>query len=186
MKIMSSYGIEIKNMNKIFYPTIAVYNKAVSFCISTFESEWTDIKNLDNLQKKSYAEKLIHSTKNNTAKYNFDSMFYKMPTYMRRAAINAALGYLNSYHSLVKLWQDNGCIGKKPSLQINHNSFPTFYRDNMYVPNGDGTVQLKLYINNDWKWINVSLKHTDLQYIYKHLQNATYVEKEYHSEYSHT
>lgn len=27
MKIMSSYGIEIKNMNKIFYPTIAVYNK---------------------------------------------------------------------------------------------------------------------------------------------------------------
>ena len=52
MKIMSSYGIEIKNMNKIFYPTIAVYNKAVSFCISTFKSEWTDIKNLDNLQKK--------------------------------------------------------------------------------------------------------------------------------------
>lgn len=173
MKIMSSYGIEIKNMNKIFYPTIAVYNKAVSFCIITFESEWTDIKNLDNLQKKSYAEKLIHSTKNNTAKYNFDSMFYKMPTYMRRAAINAALGYLNSYHSLVKLWQDNGCIGKKPSLQINHNSFPTFYRDNMYVSNSDGTVQLKLYINNDWKWINVSLKHTDLQYIYKHLQNAS-------------
>ena len=36
MKIMSSYGIEIKNMNKIFYPTIAVYNKAVSFCIYMF------------------------------------------------------------------------------------------------------------------------------------------------------
>lgn len=173
MKIMSSYGIEIKNMNKIFYPTIAVYNKAVSFCIRTFENEWADIRDLDNLQKKSYAEKLIHSTKNHTAKYNFDSIFYKMPTYMRRAVTNAALGYLSSYHSLVKLWQDNGCVGKKPSLQIHHNSFPTFYRDNMYIPNGDGTVQLKLYINNDWKWINVSLKHTDLQYIYKHLQNAS-------------
>ena len=42
----------------------------------------------------------------------------------------------------------------------------------MYLFNTNDTVQLKLFIDNDWKWVTVKLKHTDMQYIHKHLQNT--------------
>lgn len=171
MKITSSYGIEIKQMNKIFRPTVTIYNDAVSFCVEVFEKEWGTLKSLNILQRKGQAEKFIHSVKGRTAKYDFDRKFYKMPIYMRRSVINTALGYLSSYHSNLDNWHNNGCVGKKPTFQIHLNQFPTFYKDNMYLPNAeiDDAVRLKLFIDNDWKWVTVKLKHTDIQYIRKHL-----------------
>lgn len=184
MKITSSYGVEIKQMNKIFRPTIAIYNNAISFCVDVFENEWSDIELLDNIHRKQYTENLIHNTKNNKAKYDFDNKFYKMPSYMRRNVINSALGYLSSYHSNLDNWQNNGCKGRKPTFQRCLNQFPTFYKDNMYLQNTDDTVQLKLFIDNDWKWVTVKLKHTDMQYIRKYLQNTKMsvptLEKKYH------
>lgn len=179
MKITSSYGIEIKKMNKIFRPTVAIYNDAISFCVDVFEAEWSDIERLDTMRRKQYAENLIHTTKNlihttknNKAKYGFDSKFHKMPSYMRRSVINSALGHLSSYHSNLDNWNDNGCVGKKPTFQKHLNQFPAFYKDNMYLPSDSGSAQLKLFIDNDWKWVTVKLKHTDIQYICKHLQNT--------------
>jgi hypothetical protein len=173
MKIISSYGIEIKQMNKIFRPTVAIYNDAISFCIDAFENEWSDIEGLDTMQRKQYAESLIHSTRNNTAKYgNFDTLFHKMPSYMRRAVINTALGYLSSYHSNLDNWYYNKCQGNPPTLQRHLNKFPTFYKDNMYSECDGDTVKLKIYKDNDWKWIDVKLKHTDMQYIRKHLSGV--------------
>lgn len=175
MKITSSYGIEIKQMNNIFRPTVAIYNKAITFCVDVFENEWSNLITLDGKFRNNYAENLIHSTKNNVAKYfDFDTKFYKMPTYMRRSVIASTLGYLSSYHSNLDNWYDNGCKGNKPKLQKHLNVFPTFYKYNMYDSesiNSD-TVQLKLFVNNDWNWVTVKLKHTDMQYIRKHLQNT--------------
>lgn len=76
--------------------------------------------------------------------------------------------------------------GNKPTLQKHLNQFPTFYKDNMYVPENidNDKVQLKLFIGNDWKWVDVKLKHTDMQYIRKHLQNTKMsvptIEKKHH------
>ena len=89
MKITSSYGIEIKQMNKIFRPTVVIYNEAISFCIEAFENEWLAIEQLDTMQRKQYAESLIHTTKNNKAKYDFDIKFYKIPSYIRVSHICA-------------------------------------------------------------------------------------------------
>ena len=174
MKITSSYGVEIKQMNKIFIPTVAIYNDAISFCVDVFENEWSDIELLDNIQRKQYTENLIHNTKNNKAKYDFDNKFYKMPAYMRRSVINTTLGYLSSYHSNLENWKENGCKGKKPKLQRYLNQFPTFYKDVCYKYDNTekDILQLKLFIDNDWKWIAVKLKHTDMQYIRKNLQNT--------------
>ena len=126
--------------------------------------------------RKQFAENLIHNTKDNKAKYDFDDRFYKMPSYMRRNVINSALGYLSSYHSNLENWEntDVKTRGNKPTLQKHLNQFPTFYKDNMYVPENidNDKVQLKLFIGNDWKWVDVKLKHTDMQYIRKHLQNT--------------
>lgn len=52
MKITSSYGIEIKQMNKISRPAVVIYNDAISFCIDVFEKEWLNIKKLDTARRK--------------------------------------------------------------------------------------------------------------------------------------
>ena len=176
MKVTSSYGIEIKNMNKIFRPTLGIYNDALTLCVDIFEKEWSIIEPLDSIQRKGFCDKLIHGTKSRAAKYtDFDDGFPKMPSYMRRNIINSALGYLSSYHSNLKNWEDNGKKGKKPTLQRHLNQFPTFYRDNTY---------LETDIDNDnVELIKVKLKHTDMQYIRKHFYgkklSAPTLEKHY-------
>ena len=106
MKTTSSYAVELKHTSKIFYPTIKIYQRAVSFCVSTFDNEWSAISSVtDSKQRKGYAERLIHSTKSNQAKYpEFDKQFFKLPSYLRRSAINTALGHLQSYHSNLENW----------------------------------------------------------------------------------
>lgn len=186
MKIISSYGIELKNINKMLLPTAKLYQEAVSFCIDVFENEWTTIEPLDSLSRNNFAEHLIHNTKDNIAKYSdFDTRFYKMPSYMRRDVISTAIGHLSSYHSNLHDWYDNGCNGKKPTLQKNLRKFPTFYKSNMYTGSNidNDTVKIKLFVNNDWKFVSVKLKHTDMQYLRKYydgkkISNPT-LEKKY-------
>ena len=43
----------------------------------------------------------------------------------------------------------------------------------MYLDDCDGdAVRLKLFVNNDWNWVKVDLKHTDVVSIQKHMTNA--------------
>ena len=171
MKTTSSYAVELKYTRKIFYPTIKIYQRAVSFCVSTFDGEWSAISLItDSKQRKTYAERLIHSTSKNQAKYSeFDKQFPKLPSYLRRSVISVALGHLQSYHSNLENWLNSKQTTKKPVLQMNLNKLPTFYKDNTY----DGSlmdadsVSLKLFVNNDWIWVPFKLKHTDIDYIRK-------------------
>lgn len=168
-KQVSSYGIEIKHANRIFYTTVTLFNEAISFCIDAFEREWPILESLKGKGRNNLAEKLIHRTKDNTPKYQeFDVRFYKMPSYLRRSAISYALGALSSYHSNYDLWIKAGRKDKAPTLQRARNVMPTFYKDNMYTTGEGDSVHLKLYTQNDWKWVRFTLKHTDLQYIRRH------------------
>lgn len=47
MDIKSSYAVEVKNINKLFNPTIKIYNQAVTFCIQVFENEWSVLKDIN-------------------------------------------------------------------------------------------------------------------------------------------
>ena len=176
MKLLSSYAIEIKHINKLFRQTVKIYNDAISFCIKVFEENWDVLKTLEvgNKERKTYADSLIHSTKSNIAVYpEFDIRFHKMPSYLRFAVINAALGYLSSYHSNLDNWKFANTANKAPTLQTHLNKLPTFYKKNMYLDNCEGdAVRLKLFVNNDWNWVEVSLKHTDVVSIQKHMQIA--------------
>ena len=117
MKITSSYAVEIKKQ-KMFDNTIKIYREAVSFLIGCFNKEWDSIQKVEGAKsRKSFAEKLIHTTKYSTAKYDFDAKFYKFPSYLRRAAIQAALGSVSSYRSNYKNWEANGKVDRKPKLQ---------------------------------------------------------------------
>ena len=176
MKLVSSYAVEIKHTNKMFRDTIKIYNDAISFCIKAFEEHWEVLDTLDtgNKERFAYADALIHSTKSNIAKYpDFDIQFHKMPSYLRFAVVNTALGYLSSYHSNLTNWEYSNTNNKAPTLQTHLNKLPTFYKGNMYLDNCDGdAVRLKLFVNNDWNWVKVDLKHTDVVSIQKHMQNA--------------
>jgi IS605 OrfB family transposase len=177
MLLTSSYAIEIKNANKIFRNTIRIYKDAVSFCINAFESEWSDLENtpVTGKQRFAYADGLIHTTGTNQAKYpEFDRQFHKLPSYLRFDVINTALGYLSSYHShLDKVDYDYECTEGIPTFQSHLNKLPTFYKGNVYKNEDTAdTVKLKLFINNDWNWVSVKLKHTDIKSIQKHSQNA--------------
>ena len=176
MKLTSSYAVEIKHINKLFRQTIKIYNDAISFCVKAFEAHWEVLETLEtgNKGRFAYADALIHSTRSNIAEYQeFDNKFHKMPSYLRFSVINTALGYLSSYHSNLDNWEYSNSGGKAPSFQIHLNKLPTFYKGNMYLDDCDGdAVRLKLFVNNDWNWVKIDLKHTDLINIQKHMKNA--------------
>lgn len=176
MKLISSYAVEVKHINKMFRNTIKIYNDAISFCVKAYEEYWETIKTLEtgNKERFAFADALIHSTKSNKAIHpEFDIKFYKMPSYLRFSVINTAFGYLSSYHSNLDNWEHSNNNNKVPTLQIRLNKLPTFYKGNMYFDSfEDDTVKLKLFINNDWNWVEVKLKHTDVISIRKHMINA--------------
>ena len=176
MKLTSSYAIEIRHVNKIFRNTIKIYNDAISFCIKVFEAHWNNLKTLNtgNKARFSYADSLIHSTKSNIAIYpEFDIKFHKMPSYLRFSVINTALGYLSSYHSNLDNYEKSDKSGNIPALQTHLNKLPTFYKGNMYRDDCESdTIRLKLFIDNDWNWVEVKLKHTDVISIQKHMINT--------------
>lgn len=185
MKVTSSYAIEIKHIDKLFRDTVCLYRKALSFLIDAYEKEWEYLSVLSNkLQKQTAAENLIHNTKSNKAKYGFDEEFYKFPSYLRRDVRNAALGILYSYHSNLNNWESSGKKGNKPVLQKNHYAMPVFFRGNMYqTAESDTSCKLKIFKDNDWIWVTVNLKKTDVDYLKKywlHLQpSAPKLEKKH-------
>ena len=119
MKIFSTYSVKIKHYNHIFKDTISVYRNAVDFLIDVCLSEWTDISAMSgNLLRQQYVERLCHETADNSnVKYSgFDKKFYKFPSYLRRGAINEAIGKVSSYQSNIANWEitDVKTHGRKP------------------------------------------------------------------------
>ena len=169
MKLTSSYTVELKHINKILNNTVKIYRKALAFLIDVFHSEWDDLYLIKDKQERAmYAEKLIHNTKNNIAKYDFDSKFYKMPCYLRRDLTNTALGIVSSYKTNLKNWKKSKQTTAKPRFQTKHFAMPVFYRDNMYQEEDDYTCKLKLFYQNDWVWVSVKMLKTDVNYIKKY------------------
>lgn len=167
MNIFSSYEVKIKHYNKIFEQTVEIYRNAVSFFINICDKEWHKLKDLRSLEQCREMERLsLSTTKNLNPSYNFNQSFYKMPCYLRRSAINTAIGCYSSYYSNLKNWEENS-IGKKPTLQLDRNVMPTLYKKNMYIRTGENTARVKIFHANDWVWLNVELNRQDVKYIQK-------------------
>lgn len=159
MEIVSSYKVQILNNNSIFRDTIRLYRHALSFLIGVFDAEWDTLHGVKKAKERfNVAEHLVHGTKHNIAKYDFDVRFHKMPSYLRRAAIQEALGCVSSYRSNYANWEKDGRQGKEPKLQAERFVMPTFYNRDMYKVSEDPySAYLKLFFNNDWVWVKVRL-----------------------------
>lgn len=168
MNIFSSYKVKIKHYNHIFEQTVEIYRNAVSFFIDVCDKEWNTLESLKNIERCSYIEKITLITKAHpNVKYNFNERFYKMPTYLRRSAINTATGCYSSYYSNLKNWEENP-IGDRPKLQLDRNVMPTLYKDRMYVRTDTNTARIKIFHKNDWVWLDVELNNQDVKYIQNH------------------
>lgn len=174
MKIISSYGVEIRTTGVDFKPTIRIYRDALAFLVPVVYENWDAVSQIKSRQRQMlFIEHLTHTTKSYTAKYDFDGRFYKFPSYLRRAAINNAIGCVSSYVSNHENWEEKGKKGKEPKLQADRFAMPAFYKDVMYEPNeSEGTASLKVYLNNDWVWVTVKLLKTDIKYLQKYWQHC--------------
>ena len=170
MKITSSYGVELRKQNIPIRQTLDVYRSAVSYLTEIYEQVWEELERILETKKRfNEAEHLIHTTKKNQARFDFDIRFPKMPSYLRRAAIQHALGSVFSYKTRLGLWEKTGQRESKPKLVYENHAMPVFYRDVMYREDKEGkdAAYLKLYDGHDWKWFHVRLRHTDMEYLRK-------------------
>ena len=172
-KLVSSYCTKVIGENKIFRETIRVYRDALSLLIRIADAEWDsglgELYQKSTLKARRSLELLVHASLTSLPKYpEFDKQFYKYPSYLRRSTISEALGAVSSYRSALARWEASGNNGKMPRLQTSRSAMPTFYKDNMYEDNGDGTALLKLYHKNDWVWVKVRLRKQDTDYIREH------------------
>ena len=170
MKITSSYGVELRKQNIPIRQTLDVYRSAVSYLVEIYAQVWEELEGILEAKKRfNEAEHLIHTTKKNQARFDFDIRFQKMPSYLRRAAIQHALGSVSSYKTRLGLWEKTGQRESKPKLVYENHATPVFYRDVMYREDKEGkdAAYLKLYDGHDWKWFHVRLRHTDMEYLRK-------------------
>ena len=169
---MSTYSVKIRESHGAFKDTTEEYRQAVDFFIVVTINEWEKISAIKSSQlRQREVELLTHKTeKNPNTKYNFDEQFNKFPSYLRRAAINEAIGKVSSYKSNLANWQENP-QGKEPGMPRAGRIYPAMYRDNCFVRTGTYTARLKIFINGTWDWLNVELKKSDVDYIQRHCKN---------------
>lgn len=119
----------------VFSDTVAIYRVYVRRLISIVNLHWKEVAVCEAKQR--YVEQLFHTTKDNpTPKYGkffgIGTKLYKFPSYLRRAAINDAIGHVSSFQTRYHDWQ--GGIRKKrtacpPRLNTSCGVYPDLYKN---------------------------------------------------------
>ena len=122
MKITSSYGVELRKQNIPIRQTLDVYRSAVGYLTEIYAQVWEELERIPGTKKRfNEAEHLIHTTKKNQARFDFDIRFPKMPSYLRRASIQNALGrkFINFHSEKDRMYR---VLGQIRRFQREHGS----------------------------------------------------------------
>ena len=183
MKITSSYKMKLSGDLRALEDSIKIYREALQMLIPIIDSGWGLLCECDfTNQKCMLIEHWIHNTKTNKALYDFDEQFPKMPTYLRRSVVAAALGIVSSYRSLLENWKKEP-KGQPPRLSTKHYVCPAYYKGNMFKNFNpvSKTIELKVFKNGDWVFDTYKLKTSDCNYYQKYLvgkkQNVPVIQK---------
>lgn len=144
--------------------TVAIYRDIVRRLISIVNLHWKEIAACEAKQR--YVEQLFHATKDNpdpkfSKFFGLGTKLYKFPSYLRRAAINDAIGHVSSFHTRYHDWQ--GGIRKRrttlpPRLNTSCGVYPDLYKNQCIKIAADyQSVEIKVYKNNDWVWESVTI-----------------------------
>ena len=173
MKQISTYGVRIHAASlKPVQDMVRIYRDAVSYLIRVSDERWNDLRSLNSFARQRVLESLVHHTKNRLfVEYeDFDLRFYKMPCYIRRAAITEAIGAVESYRSRLKAWNENP-VGNAPGLPQAGFTYPVLYDGNMFEQTGDYSARIKVWTRNTWDWMDVTFRKSDADYILRHCGN---------------
>ena len=139
MQIISSYGVELRKQNIPIRQTLEIYRSAVSYLIGIYVQIWEKLAEIPDAKRRfNAAEHLVHTTKKNHACFDFDIRFPKMPSYLRRSAIQHALGTVSSYKTRLDLWEKTDGKSGKPRIVYENHAMPVFYRDVMDREGAEG------------------------------------------------
>ncbi|BAZ47365.1 hypothetical protein NIES4102_44110 (plasmid) [Chondrocystis sp. NIES-4102] len=153
-----------KHQLLVFSDTVAIYRVYVRRLISIVNLHWKEVARSETKQR--YVEQLFHATKDNpNPKYSkffgLGTKLYKFPSYLRRAAINDAIGHVSSFQTRYYDWQ--GGIRKNravspPRLNTSCGVYPDLYKNQcIKIASDYSQAEIKVYKNNDWQWESVSI-----------------------------
>ena len=123
MKVISSYSKTIKEHDGAFAASVRIYRAAVDFFIGVIGREWDTLSafGTGTSGMKAVEAMTVTSASRMSVPHDFskaDRRFYKMPCYLRRAAIIEALGKVSSHRSSLANWEasDPKTRGRRPGL----------------------------------------------------------------------
>ena len=178
--------IELSHLNqhdkRALHDTIDIYRDAVSFLLPVICDNYSTLASKTNYEAMQAVEHMVHKTKENPfPSYPlFDLLFYKLPSYIRRAAIHDALGQAESHQTRCEQYDaerekvvTTGRHYKKmmPAFHFHPNACPTLYKGNMFQIEGK-VLKIKIRIRNTWDWICVTMPHRDYKNLMKAQQNG--------------
>ncbi|MGK7925219.1 MAG: IS200/IS605 family accessory protein TnpB-related protein [Spirulina sp.] len=147
-----------------------IYRQFVRGLIGVVYSHYAQINSADSAC--AAIEKLIHRTKKNPhPKYEyFDRKFYKFPSYLRRAAIEFAIGQVSSFITRYSSWQSGQRKrqnAQPPKLNGKTNVYAVLYKGQCikFIPPNPpwkggkrrGDAEIKIFNGSDWVWITVKI-----------------------------
>lgn len=124
-----------KAMEKCFQDTVDEYQKVVSWLVPVAAKHWDEIQVPPKAnERRSVLESLVHATEDNPEPpyARFDEEFPNLPSYLRRAALTAAIGDVSSWKSNHENWVEGGRKGHEPKLAAAYHQSPAFYKTNMW------------------------------------------------------
>ena len=108
VKITSSYGVELRKQNIPIRQTLDVYRSAVSYLTEIYAQVWEELERIPETKKRfNEAEHLIHTTKKNQARFDFDIRFPKDAFVSKKGSHPACPG------KCILLQNPTGACGKR-------------------------------------------------------------------------
>lgn len=138
--------------------TQEIYNETI-FKYYNLLLEHLDLLSLSNQKCLRELEKLTIQNKNGEKPENYFDL--DVPVYLRRSAINQAIGVTRSYIAKLDNYeekiQSNPKISK-PQKAKQFNAGIVFYKG-MYKKIADDTIKIKLFNGNSWQWYLAKVKY---------------------------
>jgi IS605 OrfB family transposase len=154
------------NQRDLAVLTVAEYRHFLKPIVLIAYWKWDALSWLSAKERVNTLEKLIHKTAENPApKYGWyfqkamanHPSFRKFPSYLRRAAIQDAIGMVSSFVTRWQMWQRGERkhrYDKSPKLTAMCNSYPALYKGQQIRYHANySSVALKVWSGSDWVWL---------------------------------
>ncbi|MGL6344842.1 MAG: IS200/IS605 family accessory protein TnpB-related protein [Waterburya sp.] len=148
----------------ILEETVSIYRDMVRRLISIVNLRWKEIAIVEAQQR--YVEQLFHQTSYNPNPkfarfFGLGTKLYKFPSYLRRAAINDAIGHVSSFHSRYYDWQGGTRkrrTAKPPGLNTSCGVYPDLYKNQcIKIAANYQSAEIKVYKDKDWVWESIQI-----------------------------